>query len=489
MKSYHVQERIERHASSKLNVCHSHFPPPHFAVSNDPPQVIVVGAGLGGLGAAIAILLAGHDVTVLESAPAIGEVGAGIQVLPNSARVLFSWGLKDKLEPYATWPRKCNFISWKGNHLSEMDYHAYAQGADGPFMDFHRANLHMCLLDRAVELGATLVTNARVEDVDIAGDEAREATVVLADGRRMTADLVVGADGINSRLREVLLGRPDPPVLTGDLAYRLLLKTDEMRKDPELCPLVEDPQVNYWVGPDAHAVNYVLRGGELFNMVLLVPDDMPAGASTIAGNVDEMRARYRDWDPRIRKLLDLCDDKADVTKWRLCIRPSLEPTWSHPSATLTLLGDAVHATLPYLASGAGMALEDGGVLGLCLARLQDTSRASKKRALDVYEDCRRERTERIVARGSYNQHMYHLHDGLEQEARDQRLREFAEADRQWMREPGFVLPVTNETGEDPFPWRYHGVGRWLLTYDMVKDLAARWPAEVLEESVQVRANI
>ncbi|KAL1892611.1 hypothetical protein Sste5346_006896 [Sporothrix stenoceras] len=482
MQSYHVQERIQRDASSKLNV-------------------IVVGAGLGGLGAAIGILLAGHDVTVLESAAAIGEVGAGIQVLPNSARVLFAWGLKDKLEPFATWPRKCNFISWKGKHLSEMDYHAYTQGAGGPFMDFHRANLHKCLLDRAVELGAALITSARVVDVEINGDEATEATVVLIDGRRMTADLVVGADGINSRLREVLLGRADPPVLTGDLAYRLLLKTDAMLKDPELRPLVQDPQVNYWVGPDAHAVNYVLRGGELFNMVLLVPDDMPPeGASTATGTVDEMRALYHDWDPRISKLLSLCDDTAEVTKWRLCIRPSLEPTWSHPSGALTLLGDAVHATLPYLASGAGMAVEDGGVLGLCLARLQDTSSASKQQALRIYEECRRERTERIVARGSYNQHMYHLHDGPEQEARDQRFQDFAEADRKWMSDPGFVLPVTNETGEDPFPWRYHGVGRWLLTYDMERDVLARWPVHAedakdaqevvrLQESMPIRASI
>ncbi|CAK7219080.1 hypothetical protein SCUCBS95973_003703 [Sporothrix curviconia] len=475
---YRVHQRIVRDASSKLNV-------------------IVVGAGLGGLGAAIAILLAGHDVTVLESASTIGEVGAGIQVLPNSARVLFSWGLKDALEPHATMPRKCNFISWKGQHLSEMDYHAYAQAANGPFMDFHRANLHKCLLDRAVELGAKLVTSARVDDVEIAGDDAVDATVVLADGRRMTADLVVGADGIHSRLREVLVGHADPPELTGDLAYRLLLPAAAMLADPELRALVQDPQVNYWVGPDAHAVNYVLRGGELFNMVLLVPDDMPAGASTIAGSVAEMRDRYQGWDPRITKLLALCDDSADVTKWRLCIRPGLEPTWSHPSAALTLLGDAVHATLPYLASGAGMALEDAGVLGLCLARITANGTApaaAKRQALAAYEACRRERTERVVARGSYNQHMYHLHDGPEQEARDQRFREFAELDRQWMSDPAFTLPVTNETGEDPFPWRYHGVGRWLLTYDMEKDLALRWPqsadaAEGVEAEGMVRANI
>lgn len=126
---------------------------------------------------------------------------------------------------------------------------------------------------------------------------------ILYDGRQITADLIIGADGISSRLREIMLGKEmgsDPPTPTGDLAYRLLLSTKEMMKDPELATMVTDPQVNYWMGPDKHAVNYVLRGGELFNMVLLGPDDMPAdGASTLEGNVVEMRKLYEDWDPRL----------------------------------------------------------------------------------------------------------------------------------------------------------------------------------------------
>ncbi|EOD47981.1 putative fad binding domain-containing protein [Neofusicoccum parvum UCRNP2] len=245
-------------------------------------------------------------------------------------------------------------LGWRGNPLATMDFHEYAAACAGaPFWDFHRANLHGALLERAVALGAAVRVNARVEDVVVGvGERGEGAEVVLLGGERVSADLVVGADGINSRCREILLGREDPPVQTGDLAYRLLLSTKEMMKDPELRGFVEDPQVNYWMGPDAHAVNYVLRGGELFNMVLLVPDDMPAGATTLEGNVEEMRALYRDWDPRIPKLLTLCES---VYKWRLCIRPTLEPSWSDPSGAFVLLGDAVHATLPYLASGA-----DGG---------------------------------------------------------------------------------------------------------------------------------
>lgn len=214
--------------------------------------MIIVGAGLGGLGAAIAILLAGHEVEVLESAAEIADVGAGIQVLPNSSRVLKSWGLEKRLSELATRPRKCNMRHWKGELLSDMDFHRYEEMLGTPFWDFHRSNLHGALLHRAQELGAVIRVNSRVTNVVVAEDE-KSAAVVLADGTTRTADLVVGADGINSRCREIMLGKKDPPTPTGDLAYRLLLSTKEMMKDPELRSFIEDPQVNYWLGPDAHA--------------------------------------------------------------------------------------------------------------------------------------------------------------------------------------------------------------------------------------------
>ncbi|KAI0482030.1 FAD/NAD(P)-binding domain-containing protein [Xylariaceae sp. FL0804] len=432
-------------------------------------HVAIVGAGLGGLGAAIAILLAGHQVTVLECAAEIGEIGAGIQVLPNSSRILISWGLGDVLSKHATMPRYCEMIGWKGNHLSRMDLHAYSKALGTPFWDFHRANLHQCLLDRAVELGGVLRVKARVDNVECAED-GLTATAVLSTGEKLAADLVVGADGISSRLREILLGRPDPPVATGDLAYRLLIDARDMLADPELQHLILDPQVNYWLGPDAHAVNYVLRGGELFNMVLLVPDDMPTTSMTLDGNVEEMQALYRDWDPRIPKILKLCQS---VQKWKLCIRPTLEK-WTHDSGSFTLLGDAVHATLPYLASGCGMALEDAAALGLCLGRMTDKSSSQKLRALKLYEECRRERTEKVVERGSYQQHMYHIHDGQEQQERDGRFKAFEKIDGAWLMEPKLPSGTQLDSGDDPLPWRFHGIGSWLLTYDVGNDVDCRW---------------
>lgn len=160
------------------------------------------------------------------------------------------------LEPYATKPKQVNMLGWKGNLISSMNAHDSASKYPGSFYwDFHRANLHRCLYDRAVELGAAVQTDSRVINVltGLGTSYGEKAAVVLDDGREMQADLVVGADGINSKLREVMLGREDPPTPTGDLAYRLLLSTREMIKDPELRGFVEDPQVNYWLGPDAHA--------------------------------------------------------------------------------------------------------------------------------------------------------------------------------------------------------------------------------------------
>lgn len=163
--------------------------------------------------------------------------------------------MEEQLARHATRPKQCNYIHWKGKQISHMNFHEYAEELGTPFWDFHRANLHLELLNRAQELGATLEVKCKVADIEYetAEDGRTIAVAVLENGSKRKADLIVGADGINSRCREILLGRPDPPVLTGDLAYRLLLNTEDMMKDPELRTFIENPQVNYWMGPDAHA--------------------------------------------------------------------------------------------------------------------------------------------------------------------------------------------------------------------------------------------
>lgn len=218
-------------------------------------QVIIIGAGLGGLGAAISILLAGHRVKVLESAKSIGEVGAGIQCLPNSTRILQSWDIHGTLTSKASQTETCNILNWKGELISSMDFAAAGREHGASFNDFHRADLHGVLLSRAIELGADIQTNSEVVDITFDNDKSI-ATVLVKNQQPQKADLVIGADGINSRCREILLGRREPPHRTGDMAYRILLDGKDVRKDPELVRYLDEKAVNYWYGPGAHAGNH-----------------------------------------------------------------------------------------------------------------------------------------------------------------------------------------------------------------------------------------
>ncbi|PQE28688.1 FAD dependent oxidoreductase protein [Rutstroemia sp. NJR-2017a WRK4] len=448
-----VKEKIIRDDGEKLK---------HPSYQAKSHEVIIIGAGLGGLGAAISISLEGHDVTVLESAPEIAEIGAGIQILPQSTLILRHWSLLPVLLPHSTTPSCVNMRSHHGPLISSMNFaHSASQYPGTCYLDLHRADLHRALYRRALELGATVRCGVRVTDVQC---RELDAEVLIENGESMKADLVVPADGVFSKMREVMLGRVDPPVETGDLAYRLLLDTRDMMKDPNLKEFVEKPQVNYWLGRDMHVVNYVLRNGSLFNMVLLVPDNMPAGAKTLEGNVEEMRALFKDWDPRISKLLSLCKS---VYKWRLCIRPNPE-TWSHPSGHFTMLepliselGDAAHASLPYLAAGASMALEDAAVLGQLLSHYpvnnhpSTRSLASKtaflQHALHIYQAIRGPRTEKVVQRGTTQQYLYHLPDGPEQIERDRKMRE--------------------QEGGEALAWRDKGFAPWLLGYDYITEVS------------------
>ncbi|KAL3459731.1 hypothetical protein BJX64DRAFT_278962 [Aspergillus heterothallicus] len=433
-------------------------------------KIIVVGAGLGGLGAAIAIRLAGHEVLVLEAAREIGEVGAGIQCLPNSTRILRSWDIHGNLVPKASQTETCNIIGWKGNLVSSMDFEKAGKEHQSAFNDYHRADLHRVLLERAQELGAEIHTKCEVTDISF-DSQQNTACISIRGEEPQIADLVIGADGINSRCRELLLGRPEPPHRTGDMAYRILLDEKNIRQDPELVPFLDTKAVNYWYGPGAHVVTYPLRNASLLNLVLLVPDNMPEeGPSTLQGYVDEMLGLFRDWDPRIGKLLAMCPS---VLRWRLCIRTSIR-SWVHPSQAFALLGDSAHATLPYLASGAGITFEDAAVLGECLDRIETKSKIDKQKALAVYEQCRKERAEMVVQRGSVQQDLNHLPDGPEQQLRDEKMRAFEAVETDWQNGKRGSLPAGLISGEDPLVWRRHGVGEWLFSYDAWTDVESRW---------------
>lgn len=174
-----------------------------------------------------------------------------------------------------------------------------------PFADCHRVDLQQGLVKRARELGVEVVLGARVvgldfdlipEDQNEQDKDRRQAQVKVEDGRVWEVDLVIAADGLWSTCRSVLLNRRDAPLPTGDLAYRIVLDIDQIA-DPELRKMVTQPSVRFWVGPDAHVVAYSMRGGAMYNVVLLVPDDLEEGVARTEGNTEEMRKLFQGWDP------------------------------------------------------------------------------------------------------------------------------------------------------------------------------------------------
>ncbi|KAL7272659.1 hypothetical protein RUND412_004531 [Rhizina undulata] len=410
-------------------------------------NVLIIGAGLGGLAAAIAITKAGHTVTILEQAPQLGEVGAGIQVPPNSSRILLKWGLGPEMSKVSVLPQAFRLRRYQdGKLLSEQSLIPLTDEVYGaPYWHVHRADFHQAMVNKARDLGVKILLDSCVSKVDF-----ETPAVHLTNSTVMTADLIIGADGLKSKCREELLGRADPPHLTGDLAYRILIKAEEMAKHPELSELAEKPAINFWMGPDAHAVCYLLKGGGLYNIVLLCPDNLPATVNVAAADPQEVKDFFKTWDPKLQKMLSMVHQ---TTKWRLQNSREMA-AWSHPSGKFTLMGDACHATLPYLAQGAAMAVEDGAVLGGLLSKIERKEQVAD--VLKIFEDMRKSRTTKLVLAGTHQRNVFHLHDGKEQEERDR------------------VLLADQVFDGFPNKWRDANFRDFMFTYDAFEEVEKAW---------------
>lgn len=314
-----------------------------------------------------------------------------------------------------------------------------------PFLDLHRVDLQKFLYRRAIDLGVQVQLGARVAKVDPDNTE-----VTLESGEKHTGDLIVGADGLWSRCRESLLGRIDSPLPTGDLAYRIVLTLDQI-SDPELRDWVSKPSVHFWIGPDAHAVGYSVRSGTMYNIVLLCPDDLPKDVSRQAGSVDEMRKIFDGWDPILTRFLDHVDS---VDKWKLMHRAELE-SWTNEKGSFVLIGDSCHPMLPYLAQGANSSIEDGGVLGRLLGRVE--SKLQLPQAIKLYEQLRKARSEAIVRETFHQRNAFHMPDGPQQRERDEI----------------FASQLGKEvTCKFPSRWTCAEVQPWLYGYDAYKEADA-----------------
>jgi salicylate hydroxylase len=331
----------------------------------------VSGAGIGGLAAAIALRRMGHEVVVFEQASKFARVGADINLTPNAVRALDGLGIGDRLRETAARPKARISRTWDtGEVTSRLPMSDEAERLYGaPQLTMHRADL-MSALEDAVPRG-TVRFGRRVETVS-------DNLLKFSDGSETRVDALIGADGIHSAVRTALFG-PEKPRFTGVVAYRAVIPVERVNV-PNL-----DAFTKWWgPNPETQLVTFPLnRGRDLFVFATTAQDSWRHESWTMPGNVDEFRAFYADFHPEAVTLVNACDE---VMKSALYERDPL-PAWS--KHRVTLLGDACHPMMPFMAQGAGMAIEDAVILARCCER------GAIEDAFRTYEAARLERTSRI----------------------------------------------------------------------------------------------
>ncbi|KAJ5037143.1 hypothetical protein J3E74DRAFT_278698 [Bipolaris maydis] len=398
-------ERVgtEYSASDKIN--HTQPSPQQATVKLN---VVIVGAGLCGLSLAVALSRRGHTV------------GAGIQIPPNSGRLLQRWNVLQHLHKNAVQPESIYFRRWEtGNTIGHTALgQNFRDHFEVPYYVVHRAHFHEALYQRALELGVSVKLGCRVKEY-----EESKGSVVLGSGQRIRGDLIIAADGINSTARATLF--PDTnneSDFNGFAAYRATVPIRRMKEDPDLASILDKPALNICkhliilmtnrIGEDRHVMTYAIAGGESFNMVLSHIDRSNPATWAKKFLKEDVQNEFKGWDPRLTKIISLINE---CLKWPLKVGRPLQ-TWTSPSSRLIIVGDAAHAMLPYMSQGAAMAVEDGAALAVVLNKI--TSLEQLPFALQLFEKERMKRCGDMQNASTVNGYIWHFPDGPEQVARD-----------------------------------------------------------------------
>jgi salicylate hydroxylase len=336
-------------------------------------------------------------VTVLERSPVLGEAGAGLQLGPNATRVLFDLGLRESLVAKAFAPAAAEIRAASDQRLllrNDLGSTAVARWG-APYLQLHRADLQALLHDAVLAAGCEVRLGASVVHID---QQEAGVRVILSEGGSVDGDLAVGADGVRSAVRQHLFGA-DAPRFTGQVAWRGIVPAASLPVG------VVPPVAAVWAGPGRHFVHYYVRGGQAVNFVGVVERDWRDESWTAPGDPAELQADFSGWPPVVTAI---CAATTAPFRWALYDRRPLR-TWTR--GRVTLLGDAAHPMLPFLAQGGAMAIEDAAVL----AHRLSTS-ANVPQALMAYEGDRLGRTRRVQEASRFNARLFHLPPFLGQAA-------------------------------------------------------------------------
>nr|WP_043871309.1 FAD-dependent monooxygenase [Celeribacter indicus] len=355
------------------------------------PKILISGAGIGGLTAALSLLRRGFPVEVYEQAPVLGEVGAGLQIAPDGSRILIELGLEDAMEAVVCEADSKEVRLWNtGERRKLFDLGADSRERFGaPYWFVHRGDLHRVLLDAVLEADPDCVHPGR--KCISYSDDGQHVSLQFEDGSTATGDAVICADGVHSILRGQAFASPKPE-FTGMMSWRGIARMEDLPED------LRTHAGTNWVGPGGHVVSYALRRGELMNFAGIVerPDWTTESWST-KGTHEECLADFAGWNSSIHDLIRAVDQPF---KWALVSRKPLS-NWC--KGRLTLLGDAAHPTLPFLAHGSIMALEDGYIVARCL----DTTPEDPELAFRRFVATRIDRCTAIVDGSAENAKRFH----------------------------------------------------------------------------------
>ena len=356
--------------------------------------IAVAGAGIGGLTAALALAARGFRVALFDRAARLEETGAGIQLSPNATRILDGVGLRARLLPSVVAPDAVVIRTAQNAALARLPLGPAAETRYGaPYWMIHRGDLQAALLDAALaHPGITLTLGAAVDDCTVHADGVAVQVLRGETLKECRAAALVGADGLWSRVR-ALAGATDAARFARRSAWRALVPADAV------APEFRAPTIHLWLGRGSHLVHYPVKAGAMVNIVAIAGDAQPSRGWSTAAAPDEVLTRFsaESWAKPARDLMALPER---WLKWPLYDRP---PRPHHGRGAVTLLGDAAHPMLPFLAQGAAMAIEDAAVLADALAATHDVAAA-----LRSYEQARHTRVARVWRAARRNDTVYHL---------------------------------------------------------------------------------
>ncbi|KAI9657699.1 MAG: hypothetical protein M1821_002875 [Bathelium mastoideum] len=373
-------------------------------------HVGLCGAGIGGVFAAIAIAKAGARVTVLEAADNLGEIGAGIQMTPNVARLLRKHGIDREIGNKLVRIEELNMRRKDGTPVGHLPI-GRVEGALGqPWWLVHRHHLHQGLVAVGRQHGCELLIRSRVVEVDhTSGDKVIVRTEA---GQTHTFDLLIGSDGVNSIVRRKLFPGITPRPPTTNCAYRAIIPYDEIHRDPVASSLIRKPTMEVWMSEKAYIISYPICGGTDLNLVL--SHHRPSPVSAVEDiNIADLHNEYATFDPRIKRIVDMIPH---AQRWPLLVTGPLA-TWSSPHHNVLLMGDAAHSMTNHMAQGAATSMEDGAFLAVCLREVV-AGDMTLTEAVQLYERERQPLARRKQQISFINGAIWQLPEGAAQRARD-----------------------------------------------------------------------